>query len=204
MDERRSFLKDLAARFGDAWASASRDLGARSDARIETRNTVYQLRDGICFAVARRDRPWRADPTVFIGMRLVGWLAGEDPEAGLMTTWRPGAFAVLWRARSAGEPHSSVALTSKAESYELTTAVRSNAPPLPRTKSTPPPLPRPPAVPTFATPPTMTRVNIPRAPETPTPVMNVGAQRTLPPSHVAAARRPLPPRPTSSASHAAI
>jgi hypothetical protein len=200
MDDRLSFLKDLAARCSDEWTNRKTDDPFHGDARVETRNTIYQFKDGICVSITRRDRPWTADPTVFIGMRIVGWLAYEDPRAGLVEGWRPGAYAVLWRPRAAGEQHSSVALTSATNVFELKQAApapvrRSVPPPLPpaaRASSVPPP--PLPAKMSLQKPPTMTRVNIPNAPETPTPPMS---RRT--PAPASAGRPPLPPRARPSA-----
>jgi hypothetical protein len=112
MDGRRACLKDLVERWADAWGRASQVRQVRGDTRVETKNTIYQFRDGVCVAVTRREGSSRVDPTLFIGMRLVGWLAGRDPAQGLTHTWTKGAYAVLWRPREAHEPHSSVALTS--------------------------------------------------------------------------------------------
>lgn len=147
MNERRAFLKDLAARSADAWAkeNAATTPSFRGETRVETKNTIYQFRDGTCVAVTRHDSGWRADPTVFIGMRLVGWLAYDDPSAGLIQDWRPGAYAVLWRSRKPSETHASVALTSATISSEQTTR-----------PSTPPPLP-------LQRPSTLTRVHEPSA-----------------------------------------
>jgi hypothetical protein len=204
MDERRSFLKDLAARCSNDWSERKTADPFRGDARVETRNTIYQFKDGVCVSITRRDRPWTADPTVFIGMRIVGWLAFEDPRAGLIASWRPGAYAVLWRPRAEGEQHSSVALTSATNVYELKPGAppvrRSVPPPLPpaaRASSVPPPPPAkmPTKMMSLQTPPTMTRVNIPQPPETPTPPMS-RPPRSAPTS---AGRPPLPPRARPSA-----
>lgn len=181
MNERRAFLKQLATRSADLWARAVQFGTFQGESKIVTRNTIYQLRDGVCVGVTRRDGDFRSDPGVFVGMRMIGWLAYDDPRAGLMQSWRPGAYAVLWRPRAANEEHASVALTSASLAYE--TIPRE---PLPIRRSAPPPLParaamRPqPPLPSQI--PTMTRVFVPAAPETPTSP----ARRSTPP--------PLPPR----------
>lgn len=230
MDERRSFLKDLASRYADAWGGARDSSVFQGEGRVETRNTIYRVRDGVCVAVTRGGRQDRggagastpdsaahADPTALIGMRLVGWLAHEDPTAGLTETWRPGAYAVLWRQRAPYETHSSVALTSATVSYESKVpppriVSRAQAPSAvastPMRKSVPPPLPprasahrRQPLakLPTSPLPPwapsTLTRANIPMAPETPTPVRGPAMRGIAP--------RPVPRSP-SSASYVAV
>jgi hypothetical protein len=141
MDERRAFLKSLAQRSADAWGAAAPEGALRGETRIETRNTIYQLRDGVCIGITRREsHGWRADPTVFIGMRVVGWLAYENPRAGITAAWRPGSYAVLWRQRRAKDVHSSVALTSASLSFEKADGAPKKAapPPVPPRKTSGP------------------------------------------------------------------
>jgi hypothetical protein len=165
------------------------------ETRIETRNTVYRLRDGVCYAI-QRDDPGRFDPSAFVGMRVVGWLWRDDPRAVMSLEWQPGAYAILWRKGNGPLDRSAVALTSASIAFRQvgrTPAVH-EAPA--RRSSTPPPLPtnvqralaRPPTPPSLPVPapPSTTRLHsqaIPKPPETPTPL----ARRTSVPP-------PLPPR----------
>jgi hypothetical protein len=214
MDQRRAYLKDLATRSARRWSSAPLAPCFAGETRIETRNTVYQLRDGVCYLVTRREDAGvgRMHPSAFVGMRIVGWLLRDDPDAGITMEWRPGAYAVLWRPREASEEHSAVALTSTSLAFRV--VARTVQPPalptqppasLPATArsgriSTPPPLPlaipprstimpRAPSPPSWIPPPppSMTRVHmqdVPEAPETPTPLVN--RRSSVPP--------PLPPQ----------
>jgi hypothetical protein len=208
MDQRRAYLKDLAARSARRWSSTPLAPCFAGETRIETRNTVYQLRDGVCYLVTRREDAGvgRMHPSAFVGMRIVGWLLRDDPEAGITHEWRPGAYAVLWRPREVSEEHSAVALTSTSLAFRVV-ARNVQPPPLsaqPATTrsgriSTPPPLPfaipprstimpRAPSPPSWVPPPppSMTRVHmqdVPDAPETPTP----------PPMRRSSVPPPLPP-----------
>jgi len=157
MDKRRAYLKELAARSARRWSAQPLPRCFAGETRIETRNTVYLLRDGVCTMVTRREDAGggRAHPAAFSGMRVVGWLLRDDPRAEVVADWRPGAYAVLWRPRAAGEAHSAVALTSSTIAFHV--VARSLPPPLPalvpaparvtpvppplRRESTPPPLP---------------------------------------------------------------
>ena len=213
MDARRTYLKDLATQLADAWAASATPAALSGDARVDTRNTNYVFKDGVCASITRRDRAWRSDPTEMIGMRLVGFLLHDDPYAGLQQKWRPGAYAVLWRARRAGDTHSSVALTSATTA--MTVERRAFVPPpLParavRRISTPPPLParalqRPVSPVSMVIPklPSMTRINVPTPPMTPTPTTQPHAVTPL----RALGSRPIPPplparaRTGSSSSH---
>lgn len=108
----RSWLKSLASRCEVAWQTAvlpAREEGRR---RVETRHTVYELADGECVEVIRRDDG--SPVSGMQGMRLVGWYYDVDGEPILAQVWRPGARAVLWRPRRSGEPESVIALTSPA------------------------------------------------------------------------------------------
>jgi hypothetical protein len=199
MDERRAYLKELAARSADRWSAAPPPPDVGGDTRIETRNTIYQLRDGVCFAVTRRsDEGARMSPPEFIGMRLVGWLSRDNPRAGLMQDWRPGAYAVLWRARAPGEEHSAIALTSSTVAFRgAGRPLQSAPPPLPRRTPIPPrlPLPRPATPPAIVRPPVPSQariVDVERRPEPPAPRARKG-----PPPLPARRHGPLlPPPPT--------
>jgi hypothetical protein len=121
MDSRRAHLKDLAARSARAWGSTPLPPVFAGETRIETRNTTYHLRDGVCYAVHRNEDAGqgRAHPSAFVGMRVVGWLMREDPRAGISLDWRPGAYAVLWRSRAESTEHSAVALTSSSSAFRV-------------------------------------------------------------------------------------
>lgn len=217
MDSRRAYLKDLAARSARAWGNSPLPPVFAGETRIETRNTTYQLRDGICYAVHRNEDAGhgRAHPSAFVGMRIVGWLMREDPRAGISLEWRPGAYAVLWRPRAeSASEHSAVALTSSSSAFRV--VARTVPPPLPQPsrQSAPPPavqtlrLPvapvvvRPPTPPSFAPPPppSTTRMHpsmVPQPPDTPTPLRRASSiPPPLPSSRpvVRAAVRPLPLR----------
>jgi hypothetical protein len=175
MDERRAYLKELAARSARRWSASPLPASFAGETRIETRNTVYQLTDGVCHAVSRHEGAGagRQHPSEFVGMRLVGWLMRDDPHAGIRQEWKAGAYAVLWRPRAAGEEHSAVALTSTTYAFRvLGRPVRlSSPPPLPLS------IPRTTLLPRPTTPSSW----VPPAPETPTRRVS-----SLPP--------PLPPR----------
>lgn len=214
MDSRRAYLKDLAARSARAWGSSPLPPAFAGETRIETRNTTYQLRDGVCYAVQRNEDAGqgRAHPSAFVGMRIVGWLMREDPRAGISLEWRPGSYAVLWRPRAESTEHSAVALTSSSSAFRV--VARTVPPPLPqpsRTSAPPPPpslrvvpppmVARPPTPPSFAppAPPSTTRMYpsvVPQPPDTPTPLRRTSSvPPPLPKSATnRAAVRPLPLR----------
>lgn len=213
MDQRRAYLKDLAARSARRWSNTPLPPCFAGETRIETRNTVYQLRDGVCYLVTRREEAGagRMHPSAFVGMRIVGWLLRDDPDAGITSEWRPGAYAVLWRPRDASEEHSAVALTSTSLAFRvvartvqpppLVTQPPLSVPPsLPATarsgrSSTPPPLPlaipprstimpRAPAPPAWVTPQpaSMARLHVDDVPEAPeTPTPPVNRRSSVPP-----------------------
>jgi hypothetical protein len=161
MDERRAYLKQLASQSARRWSATPLPSSLAGETRIETRNTIYQLRDGVCYATVRREGvgAGRVHPSAFVGMRVVGWLSREDPQSGVTPEWRPGAYAVLWRPRQPNEEHSAVALTST--SHALRAVARPVPPPAlvgreaprppamvqARRASTPPPPPLPRAIP---------------------------------------------------------
>ena len=105
---RKSWLKALASRSKDAWLTAVRPREHDGFTRIETRRTIYCFKDAVCIEVLRRDYE-PVDDAPFIGLRIVGWVSEEDE---VMTGWRPGARAILWRPGAPGEEESAVALTS--------------------------------------------------------------------------------------------
>ena len=203
MDSKRAHLKDLAARSARLWGGMPIHGSLAGETRIETRNTVYRLRDGICHRIERdaRDQAGRAHPDAFVGMRVVGWLMRDDPRSALMMGWQPGAYAVLWRPRMGPTDRSAVALTSATVAFQRVVRATPTPPSRSGRVSTPPPPPlaaprfpplsRPPTPPSIArpSPPSTTRLHqpIPRAPETPTPLV-----RSVPP--------PLPPRARAAAS----
>src|SRR5208283_4475741 len=112
MDTRRARLKELAARSARLWGLMPLPDGLVGETRVETRNTVYRFRNGVCYSVNREEQAGRKDPQAFMGMRLVGWLWRDDPRSVLSLEWQPGAYAVLWRPGSAQGDRSAVALTS--------------------------------------------------------------------------------------------
>ena len=199
MDARRTYLKDLATQLADAWAASATPAALSGDARVDTRNTTYLFKEGVCTSVTRRDRAWRSDPTEMIGMRLVGFLLHDDPYAGLQQRWRAGAYAVLWRGRRTGDAHSSVALTSATTSM---TAERraSSPPPLPSRALQRPVSPVSMVIPKI---PSMTRINVPTPPMTPTPTTQPHAVTPLRALRGRSIPPPLPARARtgSSSSH---
>jgi hypothetical protein len=188
MDTRRARLKELAARSARLWGLMPLPEGLVGETRVETRNTLYRFRNGVCYSVQRDEKAGRKDPTAFMGMRLVGWLWRDDPRSVLSLEWQPGAYAVLWKPGSEQGDRSAVALTSPSIAFRQ--VARSAAP-------SPPPLPlaiqravlaRPPTPPALPVPPvpSTTRLHdsaIPAPPETPTPLAR---RSSVPP--------PLPPR----------
>lgn len=203
MDLKRAYLKELAARSSDRWSSTPLPPALAGETRIETRNTVYELVDGVCCGVRRQQTgdPRQMPPSAYLGMRMVGWLKREDPQGGVTQAWTPGAYAVLWRPRVDGEEHSAVALTSTSQAFRQLSQQRV-APSRPVRPSAPPLLPRPPARSGIAplaprppswippAPPSMTRLlpsTAPPAPETPTPVRRPSSS---PPPLPARARAP--------------
>jgi hypothetical protein len=93
MQARKALLRKLAT-VAD-WDAAARALFA-GESWLETRNTIYRFRDGVCFEVASRDPGKAARAQALIGMRLVGWVAGKG--SVFTNDWETGACALLWRA----------------------------------------------------------------------------------------------------------
>jgi hypothetical protein len=208
MDERRAYLKQLAARSARRWSSNPLPDVFAGETRIETRNTVYLLVDGVCYAVRRQpgSASDRMPSSAYVGMRMVGWLRQDDPQGGVSHEWTHGAFAVLWRPRAGAEEHSAVALTSTSSAFHR---IAREAHPASAVRvarvSTPPPLPtargavmrRPPTPPSWVPPPPLssTRLHLtaaPTAPDTPTPPRRSSVPPPLPPR--ARGTPPLRPR----------
>ena len=114
IQERRLYMKRLASGASHVWGTAPLPACFAGETRIETRNSVYLLRDGICHAVTRREfvSTTGTHKTDMVGMRLMGWVGDEDLSSLMRLEWYRGVRGVLWRARRAGERHSVVALTS--------------------------------------------------------------------------------------------
>jgi hypothetical protein len=190
MDRHRAYLRNLAMELGDEWAQGASPPAMRARLRVETRNTIYEMNDGACASVTRRQDGKRSDPADIIGMRLLGFLMPDDPYAGLQLVWRPGAYAVLWRPGRGGEATAQVALTSATTAVATVHRV---LPPAPKRMSIPPPLPAiatpsgmrrvstPPPLPAAAS---IARVQVPRPPPTPTPATTPRAMPPSPPRRV--------------------
>jgi hypothetical protein len=130
MDERRAYLKQLASRAARRGSSAPLPPCFSGEKQVETRNTVYRLRDGVCHWATRRtetpglggnslspELPADSSRTVLpaskiFGMRLIGWVASDEPGPRIALEWTRGVRAVFWRPRHGVERHSVVALTS--------------------------------------------------------------------------------------------
>jgi hypothetical protein len=107
-------MKRLASGASHVWETAPLPACFAGETRIETRNSVYLLRDGICHAVTRREfvSTTGTHKTDLVGMRLMGWVGEDDMTSLMQLEWDRGVRGVLWRARRPGERHSVVALTS--------------------------------------------------------------------------------------------
>ena len=116
-DARRALLKKLAT--VTDWDAASRASFA-GESWLETRNTLYRFRDGVCFAVASRDPRKAALARAIVGMRLVGWLSGSG--ARIAREWEAGARGLLWRSQRDGDDgersDETMAMTSKTVSFK--------------------------------------------------------------------------------------
>ena len=193
MDSRRTRLKELVARCGPLWEQTPLPESLAGESRIETRNTLYELRDGVCHSVHRDSVGGSFDPALFLGMRVVGWLPSGERGTTLSLQWQPGAHAVLWRPKTGPGDRSAIALTSPSVAFRQTAPCPS-APPPARPRSVPPPLPlsirrpalaRPPTPPSLARPPPLSRWRVlggasPPPPETPTPARRSSAPPPLP------------------------
>jgi hypothetical protein len=206
VDQRRAFLKELAARSARQWSATPLPATFLGETRIETRNTCYSLLDGVCYAVTRHQGAGEGPraPSEYVGMRIVGWLMRDAPRQGIAHAWQPGAYAVLWRPREGDEAHSAVALTSATSAFRVAPQPNPQAlttRPGGRRLSTPPPLPlgiprgtllpRPPTPASWVPPPpaSMTRLHlnneqappeIPPPPDTPTPPRRSSVPPPLP------------------------
>ena len=109
MHPRRALLHKIASVNGTFDAPSSEVLAGETS--VETRNTIYRFRDGLCFAVVGRDGKPSEKAQAIVGMRLVGWLVGGAPPR-LTRTWEARSCAVLWRPCATGEEDGAMALTS--------------------------------------------------------------------------------------------
>jgi len=112
MHARRALLKKLAS--VTVWDESDRDAFT-GETSVETRNTIYRFRDGVCFGVTSRGARKADRVSAIVGMRLVGWLVPNEESATtqrLVRTWEPGACAVLFRRCATGEDDGAMALTS--------------------------------------------------------------------------------------------
>jgi hypothetical protein len=116
MHARKALLKSLAT--VNAWDEADLDAYPRAFdglTCVETRNTIYRFRDGVCFGVTNRNQTRSGRGSALVGMRIVGWLVTGElhaPKQRLTRTWQPGACAVLFRPCASGGDDGAMALTS--------------------------------------------------------------------------------------------
>ena len=131
MEARRELLKRLAS--VSDWGGGTR-TAFEGESWIETKNTIYRFRDGVCTQVACRAGRKKARARSLVGMRLVAWLAGTDQHSRLAYEWEPGAYAVLWRAEDE-DGDEVMAMTSRTVSFTLgrspafVQAIHDHAPP---------------------------------------------------------------------------
>jgi hypothetical protein len=112
MQARKALLRRLATiRDWDAVDRA--DLEGES--WLESRNTIYRFKDGVCFDVASRDPRKHARAGVLVGMRLVGWLSGNGTV--FTDAWCAGACALLWHPGREGAEDATMAMTSASTSF---------------------------------------------------------------------------------------
>jgi hypothetical protein len=107
-----SFLKGLARRLGVSWRFAVLPQSLDGTQRLETLRTQYVFENGICTQIVRRMDEGSVD-TRTLGMRLVGWVIEEGDSRELLSEWRTGAKAVLWRAPEPDEAEGTIAMTSR-------------------------------------------------------------------------------------------
>jgi hypothetical protein len=108
---RKALLRRLATT--NDWEGASR-AWFTGESWLETRNTIYRFQDGICIGAAGRTRQKTAQAATLLGMRLIGWIAGEGTR--FTGVWEEGACAVLWRPGGA-QKEESMAMTSATVSF---------------------------------------------------------------------------------------
>jgi hypothetical protein len=113
MQARKALLQKLA--MVSDWDAASR-ASFKGESWLESRNTLYRFRDGVCFDVGTREPKRAARARGLVGMRLVGWLDRE--RSTFMHEWRDGACAVMWRPAGPSEEEA-VALTSPTTVFAL-------------------------------------------------------------------------------------
>jgi hypothetical protein len=111
MDARKTLLRKLAA-ITD-WI-ATNSVALEGESWLESRNTIYRFRDGVCFDVASRDPRRTARARTLVGMRLAAWLL--RPASVLSSTWEVGACAILWRPGGA-DSEEEIAMTSASTSF---------------------------------------------------------------------------------------
>jgi hypothetical protein len=126
MDGRKALLKRLAS--VTDWDQTTR-AAFEGECWVETRNTIYRFRDGVCFQVANRDPRKKGRASALVGMRLVGWVSETRSESErewhsrLGYEWTEGAAALLWRPQGeAGDE--AMAMTSRTTAF---TAGRSSS-----------------------------------------------------------------------------
>jgi len=120
MDGRRALLKKLAS--VTDWDQTKR-AAFDGECWVETRNTIYRFRDGVCFQVASTDPRKKGRASALVGMRLVGWVSGGESHSRLGYEWTEGAAALLWRPEGeAGDE--AMAMTSRTTAF---TAGRSSS-----------------------------------------------------------------------------
>jgi hypothetical protein len=110
----RLYAKRLATGASHVWGTSPLPACFAGETRIETRNSVYLLRDGICRAVIRPElaSTTGTHKTHLVGMRLMGWVESDESSSVMQLDWYRGMRGVLWRPRHGSERHSVVALTS--------------------------------------------------------------------------------------------
>jgi hypothetical protein len=113
MESRRTLLEQLATSLvGSRVAVAHTPASFDGETRVETRNTVYRLKDGVCIHVSQKDQRGAGARTDVVGMRVVGWLLPGGAPATVVHAWRPGTYAVLWRPGGKPSDATTFALTS--------------------------------------------------------------------------------------------
>ena len=217
----RTLKQRLAARSARRWSATPLPECFAGETRIETRNTCYLLRDGVCHAVSRQQelRPGpMPHPSEFVGMRVVGWLLRDAPHER-----RDPRVAARGLRRPSGDRVRTGSIRPSPSPRRAWPSALRSALPCPllsltrlrpgREAPTPPPLPfqvaRSTLLPQPVTPPSwippapgsMTRLHleeqrrseIPPAPETPTPPRRSHRAASSPPP-LASGRRPMPLR----------